>query len=856
MYRWGILISFFLLLQLAIQSDFRSIDYQSIQFPTSGDSEVDGMQRELWLNTIHRAAPGINWREIEYKNQINQFKSLSDNIELRSDCNFLTLRDEQLVGEWYEKGSVNQTGSVFDAEYDPVNDKIFLISAGGTLWKRSLLENDWELINQKLRFSPGVLKFIPTSSGRRLIAFINRIPHFSNDDGYTWKPASGITYSDAFGNFSDVIVIEHDKQVYIYCLAKTSYRDDIILYQSRDLGLSYQPIKDFDISDFNQITLISTHFSDKILCLFKEHKNGKLQLSKIDPVSNDLVPITPFDSTFSYLDAPVNLRAWQEGKQLNLLAYQTHEGNSVLYQSIDKGASWQEVGFLPTIPWKVGLYISPSNPKHLFYGEVDCFRSTDGGKTWNVVNPWWEYYNDVRSKLHADIMNFAEFVDKDKNPFLLVSHHGGLSISYDQLATNSNLSVEGLYVSQYYSIRTSPNDNSLIYAGSQDQGLQFTDSIAQHPSDLLRFKQITPGDFGHILFTNRGQSLWASYPGGSIFFYENAKSGKITTSYTLDSSDESVWLTPIKAPPNSNDNIVYMAGGNIEGENGSYLIELKIKNQKIIANQFPFDFKEASAGGVISALAFSPINPDLWYIATTNGRFFTSEDAGTTWTQNIEFIPNGQYLYGQTILPSSIDEDVVYLGGSGYSNPSVLRSNDKGFTFIPLVEGLPNTLITEMTSNEDESLLFAASEAGPFVYNQATKQWTNMTTPCVPNQTFWSVEYITDLKTVRFGTYGRGIWDFKIDRFVTNTTSESFTPISINVYPNPTTNILNIELPSSTTGTTELRIYDINHRLISSKPIDYQSKTQIPVEDLINGLYQLVFINRSFKTTKSVIISR
>ena len=32
-----------------------------------------------------------------------------------------------------------------------------------------------------------------------------------------------------------------------------------------------------------------------------------------------------------------------------------------------------------------------------------------------------------------------------------------------------------------------------------------------------------------------------------------------------------------------------------------------------------------------------------------------------------------------------------------------------------------------------------------------------------PDQTYWSVEYIPELLTARFGTYGRGIWDFKMD---------------------------------------------------------------------------------------------
>ena len=33
----------------------------------------------------------------------------------------------------------------------------------------------------------------------------------------------------------------------------------------------------------------------------------------------------------------------------------------------------------------------------------------------------------------------------------------------------------------------------------------------------------------------------------------------------------------------------------------------------------------------------------------------------------------------------------------------------------------------------------------------------------VLDQTYWSVDYIPEINTARFGTYGRGIWDFVID---------------------------------------------------------------------------------------------
>jgi hypothetical protein len=104
----------------------------------------------------------------------------------------------------------------------------------------------------------------------------------------------------------------------------------------------------------------------------------------------------------------------------------------------------------------------------------------------------------------------------------------------------------------------------------------------------------------------------------------------------------------------------------------------------------------------------------------------------------------------------------VYLGGSGYSNPGVYKSTNNGQTFTAINTGLPNTLVFGLAANDDESQIYAATEVGPYVYIVSENKWYSMSGTGAPDQTYWSVEYISSTKTVRFGTYGRGIWDFKI----------------------------------------------------------------------------------------------
>ena len=77
--------------------------------------------------------------------------------------------------------------------------------------------------------------------------------------------------------------------------------------------------------------------------------------------------------------------------------------------------------------------------------------------------------------------------------------------------------------------------------------------------------------------------------------------------------------------------------------------------------------------------------------------------------------------------------------------------------------GLPNTLVFELAGTPDDEYFFAATEVGPYVYIVDDEEWLDLAGISAPDQTYWSVEYVPELHTARFGTYGRGIWDFIMD---------------------------------------------------------------------------------------------
>lgn len=770
-----------------------------------GEESVERDKKAAWLEQLHAAAPDKDWRALEYQTQMQRHKKFNNNNAQRSLCSGEMIENEFLKGHWVERGSSNQAGSVFDTEYDPLNDEIWLISAGGTLWRGASDGSQWAVVNQDFQFNPGLLKFIPRAGGRRLVAIIGRIPHYSDDDGQSWTAATGIVHQDRWGVVYCPVVVADDFHS-IYVLAKPSYWADVKLYRSVDQGETYLPVGTFNTYETSRLRLCSPHHSDE-LWLAEKASDEKAKIYRANPATGQL-QLMNGASNFSFSAVPANLIGWKDENGLSLYAYSS---GHVLHRSTDNGNTWEFVGALPTAPWEVGVYMHPDNPSVLFMGEVDCYKSLNGGQSWIKVNNWWEYYDDVAGKLHADMMHFQVFKKQNGQSFLLVSHHGGLTISYNNLQSQQNISLQGLNVSQYYSVRTDPLQPQYVYAGSQDQGFQIASHFDQ--PGAVAFDQVISGDYGHIVFSNNGQSLWTVYPGGWATFYEYPSSGSIQASYNLESSEESVWLPPLMGSPFPNDKAAYMAGGNMHGGAGSYIIRLEPQGSQVISNQLDFNFSLESGGGQVSAIATAFHDPNIWYAATTNGRFFYSYDQGNSWSQSINFLPEGHYLYGQAIYPFQSTPHKVLLAGSGYSNPPVYVSVNNGESFFEMSSGLPPTLVFDLAGNADDSRIFAATEAGPFVYIAEQGEWMDLTAACAPVQTYWSVEFLEEENTARFGTYGRGIWDFVLED--PTSTRPVFTH-TVRVFPNPARETLHVQ---TTSGAWDLYLLDS-----AGKVVHQQSK--------------------------------
>ena len=697
-------LGFLLLLIISSQEESRSLNYPK---PDSGiivlNTENEGNQnaRLEWFDRMHRSAPGVKWEEVEYRNSIQKSRSRKER-SLRADCSSQAFVNSQIQAQWQERGSDNQAGSVLDATYLAARDEIWVISDGGSLLKRSRTVNDWKVINQDLRFNRGFLQFIEKENGHRLLAFINHWLHYSDDYGEHWVASDISGDLLDYQGFMGLPVISKGEEPMIAFFSKPTYYSNLKLLVSKDGGQTLELLREMDGWNFSDFKLLNVPPSKQLLLLERTEDNY-LEIKEID-FSQSRLKALHTSSTFPAGDGALEAQAFfsEEGIQLYFLSFDGSNSLTQLFSTANLGKDWNLISDLPINPWDFTFHINPDQDL-MYIGGVEAYRSLNNGIEWERINYWYDYYSDIENNLHADIMYVDNFKTAEGAPFTLISNHGGISISYDNFETQKNLGLKDLNVSQYYSVRTSRADARMIFAGSQDQGLQVAVDVQE--DSILSFEQVISGDYGHLAFTQEGNSLWAAYPGGSIYYVDNIfRPREVSNSFELESPDEFIWIAPLVASPLNTENAVYIAGGNHHGEEGSYLIKLSNIDGTVISEQIEQDFKASSDGGTISAIGMSSTHPNYWYVATSNGRFFSSKNAGEHWEQTAEFTTQGSYLYGQAIAISSSNPEHVFLAGSGYSNPPVFYSEDGGATFVEKIEGLPPTLVYDLAFDDTENL--------------------------------------------------------------------------------------------------------------------------------------------------------
>jgi hypothetical protein len=814
----------------------------------TGESD-NFIKRREWINDMHRTAPGVDWREIDeqaraemYQERLPALKEAARNGKLKG-TGIESIADGLLTGQWIEKGSNNLAGRVHCVDYDFANNRLYAASDGGQIWTGTADGQNWVSLSDPFRIDNiQFVRAFPNPDGTtRVLAANNRVKmNYSDDGGITWLSGDGL--SAYYSNYDLLrVVSQADGTLYILAF----YSGYLYLLRSKDLGAHFTRL--FRTTGSSQSDIWTNRFGTDSLYLIDRNLVFSLQDSTSWRKTAEINLTFPAGNI-----QQVQLAGNTISSVTRLYAMYRIEKSTQFYGSGLNGAGWTYRGMMEPGPFMTNSFgASPVSPNLLGFGSVNANYSTDGGATWKEVNGWGEYYGDMVHKLHADIPEIEFFRKPDGTELVFISTDGGTFVSGDQMQSVSNVSLKGLNISQYYTTYTHRTQTSVIYAGSQDQGFQ---KCRQAGEGVVDFIQTISGDYGHIVSGDGGVSMWTVYPGFAMYYPEASTSdGNSTLGFDEMKMKNQYWMPPLMADPYFA-NSVYLAGGSTA--DGCHMFYLQYKGSQVTATELPTDFSNGDPNTRISSMAFSPINKDYRYVLNSAGKFFASEDRGTTYTQSSNRGPDSHYFYGSSIVPSPRDINTIWLAGSGYSGSPVWVSHNGGQSFQAMSTGMKNSLVFEMTCNEDGTLLFAASEVGPWVYIASKNRWYNLSGVGAPQQTYWSVDYVPALRTARFGTYGRGIWDFKIATYSgLEDIVAGDTGLSVSVYPNPCSGWLTVSSTQILDDQSVIKILTLDGRTVKSIRGLSENSCRIDMQELPGGLY-LVSVERGGKRAVARVVMK
>lgn len=698
-------------------------------------------ERRAWMRAMHRTAPGVDWQAIERENGRREMArraalaaSGSTNLGLSS---------------WSEVGSRNQAGRMHWAALSPGGQTLYGASALGGVWRAAPDGTGWTPLGDNLYGGSRLLLAVPgLQPGDPEVLLSATSDHqlrLTRDGGASWIIPPGLPQ-----DFASIRGLERLADGPGTILVAGRSGGLARLYASVDGGLTFQERWTSGLSGPPSM-FVPRYGAAAASEVWLLH-GGRL--------FHSVNGAQGFSTVATIASATDGVLVGSEAGAPTLYASLRVGGDWALHRSDDAGQTWSQVNGLANY-WRA-LEVSSVDPQLVVYGGVDCWRSVDGGATFQRVNGWGEYYADPANKLHADVQGLVCLPEPGLGGLVerwYVATDGGLYESLDGLQSVSNLSLSGLGVSQYYSTLSSSVEPSRVAVGSQDQGYQLgvvQPSMGPGPSTDLA--QLISGDYGHLTSSDGSHGLvYSTYPG--FILAQEGETEPILRTIAFPPGETSLWLPPVVADP--------LDAGTF------YFLGTRLWRYERVAvagwsrEQYGEASFTAGGSGLLSAMAFAPTDPERVYAVNTAGYCFSSTDHGLTWQVSGANGPNSHYFYGNALAVHPARPTEAFVGGAGYSGAGVWRTTDGGQTWQPEASGLPSTLVYDLAFAADGSGdVYAATEAGAYQWDRSTGSWQNIMEPGTPLTLYWSVEAVPEGEVgsavMRFGTYGRGIWDYRI----------------------------------------------------------------------------------------------
>jgi photosystem II stability/assembly factor-like uncharacterized protein len=432
-----------------------------------------------------------------------------------------------------------------------------------------------------------------------------------------------------------------------------------------------------------------------------------------------------------------------------------------LYRSDDGGESWHGTTDDPRPGLGIGggdlpvVRFDPKNPQIVYSASIVCWKSTDGGKTWDGWRgaPGGDDYQNIWIN-----PNNPDIILLGADQGAIVTVNGGKSWSswYNQPTA------------QLYHVSADNSFPYRLYSGQQESGSVGIKSRGDDGEITFRdWRPVAAEEYGYVVADPLDPDIII---GGKLTRFDR-RTGQAQNILPVPVQTEDFRMLrtePVVFSP-LDPHLLFFAGNTLwqtrdRGDHWEKISpDLSRPNYELPASigKYKEDAtKQAHRRGVIYAVAPSPLDANRIWSGTDDGLIHLTTDAGKTWS-NVTPPSISAWQKISVIEAGLFDANTAYAAVNTLRvddlRPHIFATHDSGKTWTEIVNGIPAGQIINAVREDPErkGLLFAAAEKGVYVSFDDGANWESLRL----NLPATSVrDLIVKGDDLVVGTHGRGFW--------------------------------------------------------------------------------------------------